>query len=209
MPRPARPPLTRERILQAALALIDEHGLEWLSMRKLAAELGVEAMSLYNHVPGKGALLDGVTELLLSRLDVPLGGELDWKERVRVGARSLRALARQHPCLVPLLTTRQVRTPTALRTAHGLLEALRHAGFDEERAAYACRTLLGYLFGFLLQELGGLDQAGCPERGGAGEPEPLRALADVDHDRLYDFGLDVILTGLERLLAERPAAAPG
>ena len=84
--------MSRRRVLEEALRFADREGLEALTMRKLGAELGVEAMSLYNHVPNKGALLDGMVEVLLGELEIPLRNQ-DWEERIREGYRAFRRLA--------------------------------------------------------------------------------------------------------------------
>src|SRR5919112_3249419 len=100
-----RQPLSRRRILEAAVRFADREGLEALSMQKLGSELGVEAMSLYNHVPNKDALLDGMVEVLLGELEVPPEDD-SWDERIREGYRSFRRLAHEHPNVFPLLVNR-------------------------------------------------------------------------------------------------------
>src|ERR687897_673164 len=100
-----RRPLSRRRILEAAVRFVDREGLEALSMRKLGSELGVEAMSLYNHVPNKDALLDGMVEVLLGELEVP-SERAAWEERVKEAYRGFRRLAHEHPNVFPLLVNR-------------------------------------------------------------------------------------------------------
>src|SRR5215207_11014014 len=100
-----RQPLSRRRVLEEAVRFADREGLEALTMRKLGAELGVEAMSLYNHVPNKGALLDGMVEVLLGALEVPARNR-DWEEHTREGYRAFRRLAHEHPNVFPLLVNR-------------------------------------------------------------------------------------------------------
>src|ERR671913_1313899 len=100
-----RQPLSRQRILEAAVRFVDREGLEALSMRKLGSELGVEAMSLYNHVPNKDALLDGMVEVLLGELEVPAESQ-SWEERIRQGYGAFRRLAHRHPNVFPLLVNR-------------------------------------------------------------------------------------------------------
>ena len=111
----ARRPLTRARILTAALRLVDREGLEALSMRRLGQALGVEAMSLYNHVPNKAAVLDGLVELLLGELEIPGPEAGDWWERIRRIAHSYRRSAHAHPHAFPLAVTRPYNTPATLR----------------------------------------------------------------------------------------------
>src|SRR5918911_1159397 len=100
-----RQPLSRRRVLEEAVRFVDREGLEALTMRKLGAELGVEAMSLYNHVPNKGALLDGMVEILLGELEIPPEEE-GWESRVREAYRAFRRLAHEHPNVFPLLVVR-------------------------------------------------------------------------------------------------------
>jgi AcrR family transcriptional regulator len=199
--------LTRERIVRAALELVDEHGLEGLSMRKLGAELGVEAMSLYNHVPSKAALLDGITDALLSQVEIHPVGEREWADEIRSAARSLRRVALSHPYLVTLVATRPPRTATAMRLVESALAILRHAGFDPEDAVRAYLLLMGYVLGAISQELTGP----LRPRQQAADYADLRRehfpnLLDRveqgidDPERAFDFGLDVILSGLAAML---------
>src|ERR687894_3158370 len=104
-----RQPLNRRRVLEEAVRFADREGLEALTMRKLGAELGVEAMSLYNHVPNKGALLDGMVEVLLGEVEIPPRSK-DWEVRVRDGYRAFRRLAHEHPNVFPLLVQRPPET---------------------------------------------------------------------------------------------------
>jgi AcrR family transcriptional regulator len=203
MAGPTRTRLDRARILRAALALIDADGIEHLSMRRLAAELGVEAMSLYNHVPGKAALLEGVAGLIVAEVELP-GPELrDWRERLRTQARSLRRVALAHPAAVTLLVTQPVTSPEALAPVESALEALRSAGFDDEGTVYAFHTLTGFVFGQVLQELHG------PFTHGQGQkPDgfPLVcALGEVAAGRdlaaEFEFGLTAVLDGLAAALS--------
>jgi AcrR family transcriptional regulator len=182
----ARPPLTRERILRAALTLIDRDGLDALSMRKLGASLGVEGMALYRHVGNKERLLEGVTELLLEDLDVRPGDSASWIDAWHAIARSYRRLARSHPGAFRLLALSPLSTAARFERAQAPVAILRAAGFDEHQAQLAFRTLLSYADGYLLREL-----------------------ADTDHDlpteeaeAAFDFGIRAILTGLERHLSQ-------
>src|SRR5215217_6386785 len=104
-----RRPLSRRRILEAAVRFVDREGLDALSMRKLGSELGVEAMSLYNHVPNKSALLDGMVEVLLGELEIPPEDE-GWERRVKEAYRAFRRLAHEHPNVFPLLVVRPPET---------------------------------------------------------------------------------------------------
>jgi AcrR family transcriptional regulator len=225
MPALTHPQLSRQRILAAALRFIDRHGLEALSMRKLANSLGFEAMSLYTYVPSKSALLTGVLELLVAELEAPLADDLPWVERLRRGAWSFRRVAHEHPAFVRLLTTQQDYTESLLRPTEYGLRILREAGLDPAQAAYAYQTLMGYLLGALLQEEAGIvgvtcgrlgiaaaecnGSAGSPTAGSLGLPQDrfpflldaLHTSSGTDTDAAFEFGLDLILGGLERLLA--------
>src|SRR5713101_10104002 len=123
----ARRPLTRERILQAGLRLIDQQGLESFTMRKLAQELGVDPMSLYRHFENKDALLDGVAEVLWGEVELP-GSETGWEALLRSMATSLRALAHAHPHAYSLLLNRQILPLAALRLWDVALEQLQQDG---------------------------------------------------------------------------------
>src|SRR5918992_4282985 len=135
-----RQPLSRRRILEAAVRFVDREGLEALSMRKLGGELGVEAMSLYNHVPNKGALLDGMVEVLLGGVEIPPRSK-DWEERVRDGYRAFRRLAHEHPNVFPLLVQRPPETLDGAWLVEEFLQTLREAGFGAEEALHAFRSL--------------------------------------------------------------------
>src|SRR5947209_5534948 len=110
----ARRPLTRERILQTGLQMIDQQGLEAFTMRKLAQELGVDPMSIYRHFQNKDALLDGVADVLWEEIELP-GSEAGWEELLRSIATSLRALGHAHPHAYPLLLNCQILPLAALR----------------------------------------------------------------------------------------------
>jgi AcrR family transcriptional regulator len=173
----ARRPLTRQRIVEAALELIDREGLDALSMRKLGATLGVEGMALYRHVGSKGQLLAGVTELLLEELDVPTPGTQPWTAAWHTIAASYRRLAHAHPGAFRLLALSPLTTASRFERAQAPVAILRDAGFSDAGAERAFRTLLSYADGYLLRELAD----GEPASGEAG----------------FDFGVRTILTGLE------------
>jgi AcrR family transcriptional regulator len=183
MPRRAgQPPLTVERILDAALNLIDLHGLDALSMRRLAADLGVDAMAIYHHLPSKDALVHALVARLFAALpETPDTG--DWQQRVEGWATTYRALARAHPNLV----LRIVADPRAVDVAaqhanQSLLSALRDSGLDQADAEHAADLLVDYANGFVLGEASGAMHA--PDVG-------------------FAFGLDVILAGLTRRTGRR------
>ncbi|HEY3708215.1 MAG TPA: TetR/AcrR family transcriptional regulator C-terminal domain-containing protein [Amycolatopsis sp.] len=156
-----RETLTREKVLEAALRLVDEHGMSALSMRKLAAELGVEAMSLYNHVKNKGDLLDGITAHVFESVPLPAEG-WGWETRVRHLAEGLYTAFTRHPAVVRTLAAEEAnpRSPGALRVMDALVGALLDGGLDEAAAARGYRSLMGLTFGAALADSVGL--AGAP-----------------------------------------------
>ena len=203
-----RRPLSRRRVLEAAVLFADREGLEALSMRKLGAELGVEAMSLYNHVPNKDALLDGMVEVLLGELEVPSEGA-GWEERVREAYRGFRRLARRHPNVFPLLVLRPPNTMDGVWLVEEFLKTMRGAGFDAPTALYAFRTLSAYATGYAMAEIRGFAMEPGGGRDGAvvlpAEEFPHissleEKLVGVDRDAEFEFGLDLILGGLREKL---------
>ncbi|ROO84634.1 TetR family transcriptional regulator [Actinocorallia herbida] len=177
-----REPLTRDRIIEAALHIVDGQGLGRLTMRRLGDALEVEAMAIYHHLPrGKEELLDGlVTHVGVLHADTrPLGAD-DWRDRIRSWAEAYRALLVDHAGVLPLLVTR--RNPAALATtARSIAEVLRLAGFLESAAHSAARTLLAFLIGHAALEVRGRELA---------TPEP------VDWDRQFEESLEVLLSGM-------------
>jgi TetR/AcrR family transcriptional regulator, tetracycline repressor protein len=203
-----RQPLSRRRVLEEAVRFVDREGLEALTMRKLGAELGVEAMSLYNHVPNKSALLDGMVEVLLGELKVPPENH-GWEERIREGYRAFRRLAHQHPNIFPLLVNRPPDTMDGVWLVEEFLRTLQEAGFGKETALHAFRALSSYTFGYAMAEIRGFALEPDGSRLGAywlsSEEFPrlseLRPqLENVDHDAEFEFGLDLILSGLRAKL---------
>jgi AcrR family transcriptional regulator len=210
-----RPALTREQVLTAALKVIDDGGLEALSMRQLGQVLDRDPMRLYRHAASKDALLDGVVELVVSELKVPEASNGNWEHSLRVTAHSFRSIALAHPHVVPLLVTRPLATPLALRPLgtlrplENLLELFMTAGFDGRAALHAYRLYFGFLFGHVLNEL--QERLHAPEetddllrlglyRLPAREFPRLRSVASalVEYDGAVelDEGLDVLLAGL-------------
>ncbi len=208
---PRRTPLSRASILGAALRVIDERGLDACTMRAVAATLGVEAMSLYHHVEGKDALLDGVVELVLSELE-PASDGSGWREGLTGFAHRYRDLLRRHPNVVPLLASRPaVGYAAAARVAAPGLASLEAAGFDRRTAIRAARTITRYVVGFALAESAG-PPAAPPRAPGGGDPAVaalLEALASDSPDELFAFGLDTLMDGLAaRLSRSRGPGAP-
>src|SRR5215472_9097154 len=142
-----RAPLSRDRVLRAAVALADTGGISSLSMRKLGEALGVEAMSLYNHVASKGDLLDGMIDVVFGEIDLP-PGDVDWKSAMRQRAISVREALRRHPWAIGLMESRTSPGPATLRHHDAVLGCLRGAGFSIEMTAHAYSLLDSYIYGF-------------------------------------------------------------
>jgi len=212
---PARTHLSLERMLDAALHIVDTEGVDALSMRHLAQALDREAMSLYRYATTKAALLDGVVELVLSELTVNPDAD-DWHQELRELARDFRHLALAHPNMVPLLVTRPLSTPLGLRPPDTLrpvedfLELLTHAGFTPHHALRAYRLFFGFLHGHILDELqeivdnpeetDDLLRLGLHRLPRTQFPR-LRALApelaSYDGAAYLDQGVEMMLTGLQ------------
>ena len=213
---PRRAPLTRERVLAAAIDLADRDGIASLSMRKLAQELGVEAMSLYHHVANKDAILDGLIDLVFGEIDLPVG-EADWKVAMRRRAISAREVLRRHPWATGLMESRSTPGPATLRHHDAVLGILRNAGFPLELAAHAYSLLDSYIYGFALQETSlpfntpeetaEVAQAMMAEFPADAYPHLTEIAVEhvlqpgYSYASEYLFGLDLILDGLERLAA--------
>jgi AcrR family transcriptional regulator len=218
MVAPARPkpevrtPLSRERVLRAAVAFADESGIGSLSMRKLGEVLGVEAMSLYNHVANKSELLDGMVDVVFGEIDLP-SGESDWRSAMRQRAISARTVLSRHRWAIGLMESRTTPGPATLRHHDAVIGSLRGGGFSVAMAAHAFSVLDSYIYGFALQE------ANLPFDTGEETAELAQAIlaqfpADefphlteltvehvlqpgYDYGNEYAFGLDLILDGLE------------
>src|SRR5256714_13402617 len=147
-----RAALTRERILRAAIGLADRGGFALLSMRKLGDKLGVEAMSLYNHVQNKEDMLDGMVDVVFSEIDLPPGG-VDWRSAMRQRAISVRQVLTRHPGANGLMESRTPPRAANLRHHDPVHGSLRDAGLSREMAAHAYSILDGYIYGFTLTEL--------------------------------------------------------
>jgi AcrR family transcriptional regulator len=146
--------IDRAAILDAALQLADEDGLDAVTMHAVAQRLQVTAMALYRHMDGKGALLDGLVERLLTGFPPP-APELPWDARLTVTAEAIRSAARRHPAVFPLLLTRPAMTPAARTVRDSILAALREAGLGEAAAARAERLMSTAVLGFAASEATG------------------------------------------------------
>jgi AcrR family transcriptional regulator len=210
-----RPPrLSRPAIFRAALQLIDAEGAQALTMRRLGAEMGVEAMSLYRHVSSKDALLDGIGGQLMAELDVG-GDDGDWALTANRLMLGIRAIAMTHPDAFGLVGLRALNTIEAMRPVEVLLAALRNGGFPPDRAVAAFRVFSGYLRGYALSEITGLTltKAGHGLTGvqlPADEFPVIRGLsAEFGRDATDDdfrSGIETIVAGLRIELAAIQAA---
>jgi AcrR family transcriptional regulator len=150
--RPKRAPLSRERVVTAAMALADEKGEAGVTMRAIAARLGVEAMSLYNHVADREDILGGMVDAVFGEIDLPTSA-MDWKQAMRDRAASSRTVLRRHRWAVGLMDSRRQPGPATLRHHNAVLGALRAGGFSVAMAAHAFSVIDSYLYGFVLQEV--------------------------------------------------------
>jgi AcrR family transcriptional regulator len=202
-------------VLRAALELADEHGIEAVSMRRLGQVLGVEAMSLYKHVADKDDILDGLADLVTGEFEVP-ARDGEWKVEVRRSVISAHGVLVRHPWASVLIESRVGAGPARLRYLDAMIGVLRGAGFSLPMTLRAIMALDSHTYGFALQEASWpIDPANAPEAAAAfaaavsADAYPhLRAMAvmaarangealDVALD--FEFGLDLILDGLERL----------
>ena len=205
-----RLPLSRERILQAALELADEQGIESVTMRKLGQVLGFEAMSLYNHVSNKDDLLDGILDLVLEESEPP-SPEGAWDAAVRASAISVHDALRRHQWSCSLLMHGRIR-PARLRYMDSLLGRLREAGFSADTTYVVYHILDGHIFGFALWEMGYTLKAEDAEALAASVMPMLdgfpylrehaeQHMNEGTHHEVsaFELGLDLILDGLRKM----------
>jgi AcrR family transcriptional regulator len=226
-PQPAaepRAPLSKERVLRTAVALADRHGIEWLSMRKLADELGAGAMSLYYYVPNKEELIDGMVDIVFSEIEPP-PLEVDWKTAMRRRAHSTREVLNRHRWAVGLMEGRMNPGPASIRIREAILGCLREAGFSVEMTIQAYSVQDAYIYGFALQEKSlpfesteesaavaeeqvreFAELAAARQMGALADEFPYLAevvaghVANVGYDftAAFEYGLDLILDALEK-----------
>ena len=215
MPTKTRTPLSRDRVLSAALSLADRHGFEAFTMRKLGAQLDVEAMSLYRYVTNKEDLLSGLVDMVFSEVEVSEPGTTEWRDALRSRAHSHRAAMRRHSWAIGHMEGRMRPGPASLRVHNATLGVLREASFPFRAAVHANSVLDAYVYGFALQE------RDLPARADGATAEVMReqarqvpAMADYpylveamgefakagfSYDEEFAFGLELILDGIERL----------
>jgi AcrR family transcriptional regulator len=218
-----RIPLSRQRVLRAAITIADEHGIESLTMRRLAEELGAEAMSLYYHVAKKDDVLDGIAYLIMreinetvDRIDLPSHGA-DWKKAVRQRILSAREVFLRHRWASGVFETRTKTSPEVLRYYDALLGLMRAGGFSYDVVHHALHALGSRALGFT-QELFDPSNAGGDEESDAALaaladqlPNLVGMMAQIAHDdpdstlgwcddqTEFEFGLDLILDGLDSM----------
>ena len=214
-----RLPLSRERVLRTAVAIADEHGIDAVTMRRVGDELGAEAMSLYHHVASKDALLDGAVDLVAEEINdvvdrLPSGP--DWKAAVRARILSAREVLLRHRWVTRLLTTQTAVSPNVVRYHDRLVGLLREGGFSYDLAHHALHALGSRALGFS-QELfdpgDGASAGALPPELAAALPNLVGMLSEIAHDdpgstlgwcddqTEFEFGLDIILDGLDRKLS--------
>lgn len=209
--------LSRGRVLGAAIAHADESGIENLTMRKLGEVLGAGPMSLYRHVVNKDDIVDGIVDLVFTEIDLPASGA-DWKRAMRERAISAREVLLRHSWAIGLMESRSNPGPANLRHHDAVIGSLRAAGFDMAMAAHAYSLLDSYIYGFALTEMNLPFDSRIPEEVAEVaqsmlEPFPANQYPNLvefiaehagkpgyDYGDEFEFGLDLILDGLERAL---------
>lgn len=224
----ARPALTRERVLRAACSLADEDGLDALTMRRLAEDLGVEAMSIYHHLPNKDAILDGLVELAFSEIEDEVGGfgaegaSEDWRGTLRSRILGARRVMLRHRWVPVVLETRGVLAPTMARHIDGVVAIMRAGGLSYDLIHHSLHALGSRMYGFAQELTLDDDAAGTPGGDDLARmkefvPNLAAMLEIVVHDDAestlgwcddqteFEFGLDIMLEGLDRRRAEEGA----
>ncbi len=211
--RSSRPPLSRERILETAVLVADRDGLDAVTMRRLGAELDVEAMSLYKHIANKEEILDGILEMVIGQIDIPTPA-IDWKEAMRLRAVSARGVLREHSWAIGLFEARSSTGSAILNYLNAILANLRSSGFSVENAAHAFWLLDSYVYGHVVQETSlpldtpsgasataksGRDDVMRKDFGHLAEMEEHATDSEYSFDQEFEFGLELILDGLEKV----------
>ncbi|WP_336084109.1 TetR/AcrR family transcriptional regulator [Nocardia sp. SSK8] len=207
-----RRPLSRDRVLEGAIRVADRDGAAAITMRRIARELGVEAMSLYHHLPNKDAVLDGVVDAVFAKIELP-GGDEDWRAAIRASAHSARAVLSRHSWALGLMDSRRHPGPATVRRHDAFLGVLRRGGFSLPMAAHAISLIDSYVDGYVLQEAnlpisttadleevagGILDELATADLPYLTEMIVDHALRPgYDHRREFGFGLELILDALE------------
>jgi AcrR family transcriptional regulator len=213
-----RQPLTRERVLLAAVALADREGLDFLTMRRLGGELGVEAMALYKHVANKDEILGGIVEVVVSQIETPAPGS-QWRRAMRQRAISARQVLRRHPWAIGLMESRGRAGPATLRYLDAVIASLRNGGFSVEMAAHAFWLLDSYVYGHVIQEISMPFDTSEQMAASTGEIHVQADTGDYPHlaeiaaeamtsgfdiESEFEFGLDLVLDALDRIRTSAP-----
>ena len=211
----SRAPLSRERVLQAAIDLADDGGIESLSMRRLGQALGVEAMSLYHHARNKEDILDGIVDVVVGEIEV-VPHEGAWLAIMRAQIGAARLVLRRHLWMPRVMETRANPGPSTMRYLESIIAILREGGFSLDLTHHAMHVLGSRVYGFNQELFDDASEAGETPQIAAPRPAEIAALfpyitelvAAVSHegglggcddDVEFAFGLDLILEGLERL----------
>jgi AcrR family transcriptional regulator len=193
--------IDRSDLLRIAKRILDEEGLDAISMRRLASEVGMTPMAVYRHVPNKNALLEALVDEVLSRVDFSAPPGTGWTEHVRSAVRSLWRQMHRHPWLVALLLRGPLLNRGVFRASESAFQVLRAAGFDDTSAIRAMRVLVGYTVGFASLAIARRGVGSAVYREVPAEEFPTRAalaprLGPFDREQ-FEFGLDAIIAGLE------------
>ncbi|MBP7929008.1 MAG: TetR/AcrR family transcriptional regulator C-terminal domain-containing protein [Acidimicrobiia bacterium] len=199
--------LDRDQVVEAALTLIDEQGLDALTMRNLASRLNVEATSLYTHIENKGDILDGVIDLVNEGLSIPATGP-GWENRVRAYCHAYRDALLAHPHVTPAIALRPVVTPSTMSLVETALQELVDMGFEPELARRVLNVVAAFVVGHVLAELSARplysgrseDEIRAVRAGLAAEGRPLVAatiaVEDADREAEFDLGVEMMIVGL-------------
>lgn len=210
---PARPSLTRVRIIEGAVKLADDIGVDALTIRKLATSLTVKPMTIYHYVANKEAIVDGMVDEVFNEIDLP-SVDTDWKRAIRERSISARAVLVKHPWAVPLMESRSTPGPATLRHHDAVLGCLRNGGLSVAMTAHAYALIDAFIYGFAIQE------ASLPATSGEEMAELVEEVFDMasadeypyltelttehilqpgyDFGNEFEFGLNLILDGLEK-----------
>jgi AcrR family transcriptional regulator len=215
-------PLSKERTLEVALAVADADGIEAVTMRRLARELGVEAASLYHHVHGKDEILDGLVEAVATEIELP-APSADWRQAISQRAHHTRASLRAHPWAVSLMASRTTPGPATLRLLETGIRCFREGGFSIALAAHAVSAIDSFVHGFVLQEVNlpfrdesqlvAMTTAIMEAFPAAEFPYLFEMTVEhvlqpgYDYGKEFDSGLKIVVDGLEALLAPQPHPA--
>jgi len=213
-----RSALSRDRIVERAIAIADAEGIEAVSMRRIASDLGATPMALYNHVANKDELMNGIAGQLLKEIDVSALDPTDWAKAVKIGYTEFRRVLLRHPNLLPVLQRKTEMSPDAMRPIELAMSILQGAGFSPAEALQAHWTLSGFAMGHVLWQMTNplldnedgfsLQELAMSHRRMLSDDEfpcliaALPAMESYDMDVAWEFGIDAIVEGLKVKLAQ-------